>query len=118
MTAVEYTDEFGSWWQGLTEAEQESVAHAVGLLEAKGPTLGHPHSSRVAGSRHSHMRELRVQHRGRPYRVFYALDPRRAAILLSAGDKTGDDRFYERLTPIADRLYDEHLEALKRERLI
>lgn len=115
MTEVEYTDEFGSWWQALSEAEQESVAHAVGLLEAKGPTLGHPHSSGVAGSRHSHMRELRVQHQGRPYRVFYAFDPRRAAILLIAGDKTGDDRFYEWMTPIADRLYDQHLEQLKRE---
>ena len=61
------------------------------------------------------MRELRVQHQGRPYRVFYAFDPRRAAILLIGGDKTGDSRFYERLTPIADRLFDEHLEQLKRE---
>jgi hypothetical protein len=115
VTEVEYTDEFGSWWQGLSETEQESVAYAVGLLEAKGPTLGHPHSSGVERSRHSHMRALRVQHQGRPYRVFYAFDPRRAAILLIAGDKTGDDRFYERMTPMADRLYDEHLEQLKRE---
>jgi len=52
-----------------------------------------------------------------PYRVFYAFDPRRAAILLIAGDKTGDNRLYERMTPIADRLYDEHLEQLKREGL-
>jgi len=64
------------------------------------------------------MRELRVQHRGRPIRIFYAFDPRRAAILLIAGDKTGDERFYERLTPVADRLYDEHLAQLRRERLI
>lgn len=56
------------------------------------------------------MRELRVQHQGRPYRVFYAFDPRRKAILLIAGDKTGDGRFYERMIPEADRLYDEHLD--------
>jgi len=87
----------------------------VGLLEAKGPTLGHPYSSGVAGSRHGHMRELRIQHQGRPIRAFYAFDPRRTAILLIAGDKTGDDRFYDRMVPIADRLYDEHLEELKRE---
>lgn len=61
------------------------------------------------------MRELRIQHQGRPVRVFYALDPRRAAILLVAGDKTGDDRFYDRMVPIADRLYDEHLDQLKRD---
>lgn len=64
------------------------------------------------------MRELRVQHQGRPYRVLYAFDPRRAAILLIAGDKTGDDRFYERVVPIADRLYDDHLAQLRREGLI
>jgi hypothetical protein len=61
---------------------------------------------------------IRVQHQGRPYRVFYAFDPRRSAILLIAGDKTGDDRFYERMVPTADRLYDEHLAQLKREGLI
>ena len=61
------------------------------------------------------MRELRIQHQGRPVRVFYAFGPRRAAILLIAGDKTGDDRFYDRLVPIADRLYDEHLDQLKRD---
>ena len=64
------------------------------------------------------MRELRVQHAGRPIRVFYAFDPRRTAILLLAGDKTGDDRWYSIHVPLADRLYDEHLETLKREGLI
>jgi len=61
------------------------------------------------------MRELRIQHRGRPYRVLYAFDPRRTAILLLGGDKTGDDRWYERYIPRADDLYDEHLAELRRE---
>jgi hypothetical protein len=61
------------------------------------------------------MRELRVQHRGRPYRVLYAFDPRRAAILLIGGDKTGNVRWYEDHVPLADRLYDEHLAALRKE---
>ena len=86
----------------------------VGLLEAKGPALRYPHSSGVAGSKHPHMRELRVQHQGRPYRVFYAFDPLRKAILLIAGDKTGDDRFYQRMVPVADRLYDQHLDEIER----
>ena len=64
------------------------------------------------------MRELRIQSRGRPIRVFYAFDPRRTAILLIGGDKTGDDRFYKRFVPIADRLYDEHLQELIDEGLI
>jgi hypothetical protein len=112
---VEYTDEFGDWWNGLTEAEQESVDASVHLLEERGPQLAQPHSSGIARSKHPHMRELRVQHRGRPYRVLYAFDPRRAAILLIGGDKTGNDRWYEEHVPLADRLYDEHLAALRKE---
>ena len=59
---VEYTDELGHWWASLTEAEQESIDASVRLLEAKGPHLGYPHTSGIAGSKHAHMRELRIQH--------------------------------------------------------
>ncbi len=115
---VEYTDEFGRWWESLSEGEQESVAASVGLFEECGPMLGYPHSSGVRASRHGHMRELRTQHDGRPLRTLYAFDPRRAAILLLGGDKTGDDRWYEINVPVADRLYDEHLTQLRREGLL
>jgi hypothetical protein len=64
------------------------------------------------------MRELRIQSGGQPIRVFYAFDPLRAAILLIGGDKTGDDRFYEVFVPIADDLYDQHLEILRKEGLL
>jgi hypothetical protein len=110
---VEYTDEFEQWWSSLREDEQESVAVAVALLEARGPHLGYPHSSGVHGSRYPHMRELRIQHGGRPIRVLYGFDPRRVALLLIGGDKTGDDRWYERFIPLADDLYQEHLERLQ-----
>jgi len=62
------------------------------------------------------MRELRIQHRGRPYGVLYAFDPRRTAILLMGGDKTGDDRWYEKNVPLADRLLDQHLAGLRKKR--
>lgn len=61
------------------------------------------------------MKELRVQHEGRPYRVFFAFDPRRCAMLLIGGDKTGKDRFYEEMVPMADAIYAEHLRELERE---
>jgi len=64
------------------------------------------------------MRELRVQHEGRPYRILYAFDPRRCAILLLGGDKTGDNRWYDVHVPKADRLYDTHIETLEKEGLI
>lgn len=115
---IEYTDEFGDWWGALSEAEQESLAASVRLLEERGTNLGFPHSSGINGSKHSHMRELRTQHEGRPYRTLYAFDPRRSAILLIGGDKTGDGRWYDVNVPVADRLYDEHLEQLRKEGLI
>ena len=115
---VEYTDEFSGWWDGLNETEQESVAASVRLLAMEGPRLPYPHSSGIQGSKHGHMRELRVQYEGRPYRILYAFDPRRAAILLLGGDKTGNDRWYEENVPKADRLYDEYLELLRKEGLI
>jgi len=113
---IEYTDEFGLWWDSLTDAEQISVDAYVRKLEQRGPNLPFPYSSGINGSRHAHMRELRVQSGGKPLRVFYAFDPRRMAILLIGGDKTGDQRFYERMIPIADDLYDEHLTALAKEK--
>ena len=112
---VEYTDAFEVWWNGLTLDEQEDVDASVRLLQRFGPNLPRPHSDTVKGSRHPNMKELRIQHKGRPFRVLYAFDPRRCAILLLGGEKTGDDRWYERMIPIADRLYDEHLAALERE---
>jgi hypothetical protein len=112
---VEYTDEFENWWESLDEDEQESVTSSVLLLEARGPMLGYPFSSGIQESKHSHMRELRVQHAGRPYRVLYAFDPRRVAILLIGGDKTGDDRWYEKYVSLADKIYEAHMEALQKE---
>jgi hypothetical protein len=118
MWQVEYTDEFAEWWETLTLAEQASLEAAVRSLERFGPRLSRPYADTVKGSRHSNMKELRTQCKGRPLRTFFALDPRRSAILLIGGDKTGDDRFYERMLPLADKLYDKYLQELRDEGLI
>jgi hypothetical protein len=118
MWQVEYTDEFGRWWETLSPAEQASLDASVRLLEEVGPQLSRPHADTVKGSRHANMKELRTPSKGQPLRTFFAFDPRRTAILLIGGDKTGDTRFYERMIPLADRLYDEHLEELREEGLI
>lgn len=112
---VEYTDEFEYWWEELSDSEQRSVAHYVKLLQDYGVTLRHPYSSGITTSRHSSMRELRVQHEGRPYRVLYIFDLRRAAILLIGGDKTGDNLWYEKNVPAADKIYDNCLDELRKE---
>ena len=118
MWAVEYTDEFGKWWKGLSEGQQDDATAVVELLEEDGPRLRFPRSSGIEGSKHEHMRELRVQSSGNPIRIFYAFDPRRVAILLIGGDKIGSSRFYEEYIPIADRLYDEHIVQISKEGLI
>jgi hypothetical protein len=116
--SVEHTDEFADWYQGLNETQQDDMTAVALLLIEQGPQLPFPYSSGINGSKHTHMRELRVQSGGRPLRVFYAFDPRRTAILLIGGDKTGDNRFYERMVPIADVLYDAYIAELKKEGLI
>jgi hypothetical protein len=111
-------DEFAEWYGGLSEAQQEDIVAAGLLLMEMGPQLPFPYSSGVNGSKHPHMREPRVQSGGRPLRVFYAFDPRRSAILLIGGDKTGDNRFYGRMVPIADELYDVYIAEIRKEGLI
>ena len=111
---VEYTDQFFDWWQRLSEGDQRSIDFAVEHLQDKGPALGRPLVDTIAGSRHAHMKELRP--RGGNLRVLFAFDPRRVAILLIGGDKTDEwNAWYRRMIPVADDLYDEHLETLKRE---
>lgn len=115
---VEYTDQFAEWWDGLALLEQEALAAVIVNLQRHGAALAFPYSSGVRLSQHPHMRELRVQHRGKPYRILYAFDPRRVAILLIGGDKTGNDRWYEEMVPLADRLYNEHIRTLNDEGLL
>ena len=118
MWNIEITDEFLAWWSALDESQQDSLQASIELLESEGPALGRPHADTVNGSRHANMKELRTQHKGSPLRTFFAFDPRRSAILLIGGDKTGDKRFYDRMIPLADQLYDDYLVELKKEGLI
>jgi len=83
------------------------------LLEAFGPTLPRPHADVIVQSRHPNMKELRGKVNERQLRVLFAFDPRRTAILLLGGDKTGDPGWYERYVPIADNLLDQHLRELE-----
>lgn len=115
---VEYTDEFEQWYVTLDEATQDSIDVTVELLEERGPNLPFPYSSSIEGSRHRNMRELRVQHKGDPYRILYAFDPRRVAVLLLGGNKKGNDRWYQENVPKADKLYDELLKELDDQGLV
>ena len=110
---VEYTDEFEVWWNGLNEEEQVEIDRKVHLLEAFGPTLPRPHADVIVQSRHPNMKELRGKVKERHLRVLFAFDPRRTAIPLLGGDKSGDPGWYDRFVPIADELFDQHLRELE-----
>jgi hypothetical protein len=116
MDAVEVvaTDEFSGWYGDLDDADRENVQVKVDLLQSAGVALGHPNSSAIEGCRYA-IRELRIQSKGRPLRVFYAFDPRRNAVLLLGGDKTGltDQRFYGEYVPKAERIWEDYLEETK-----
>ncbi len=109
---VEFTDQFGEWWDTLTVSEQQSIDAAVRVLEQRGPGLGRPLVNTVEGSRHANMKELRAS----TTRVLFAFDPTRSAILLIGGDKRDRwQQFYAEMIPLADQLFDEHLAELEKE---
>jgi len=115
MWLIEYTDEFEGWWNTLTEMAQSDVAAIVGLLEKCGPNLQFPYTSGIHNAQYKHIRELRVQHQGKPYRILYAFDPCRHIILLIGGNKTDHKQWYTKFVPIADALYAQHLTELEKE---
>ena len=112
---VEFTDEFEQWWNSLSRDEQEEISAKVELLEERGPTLPRPHSDVIVTSEHANMKELRGSVNERELRVLYAFDPKRVALLLIGGDKTGEPTWYDRFVPIADKLFANHLKQLKKE---
>lgn len=106
-TEVLICTEFENWWNSLNVDEQKSIAVVVDMLQDRGVLLPFPYSSGIAASKKH--RELRIQHAGQPYRVLYAFDPERNAVLLLGGNKTGDNRWYEANVPRAEKLFTEYL---------
>lgn len=111
---VEFTDEFESWWLEQTELVQEKCAVVVDLLMREGPQLGFPYSTDIKGTS-SALRELRVQCGGHPYRILYAFDPKRHALLILGGDKTGNDRWYDENVPRAEKIFQQYLMEIEEE---
>jgi hypothetical protein len=111
---VEFTDQFDEWWSDLTAEEQEAITAAVMFLEERGPALGRPLVETIKHSRHANMKELIPP--ASNIRVLFAFDPRRAAILLIRGDKSGKwNAWYDQMVPLADDLFDEHVQELASE---
>ncbi len=105
-------EDFSAWFETLDEAEQDEISAGLVLLSTYGPQLGRPRVDSVRGSQYSNMKELRLQIAGSPWRILFAFDPERAAILLVGGNKSGAKRWYETNVPIADARFQRHLDNL------
>lgn len=112
MWTVITTDLFNEWFEQQDEATQEKILAGLLVLEQHGPSLGRPLVDTVYDSKFTNMKELRIQHRGRPLRAFFAFDPLRQAIVLCIGDKGSKKRFYKDMLDIADEQYKLHLSTL------
>jgi hypothetical protein len=105
------SEEFDAWFSTLDEASVVAVASDINVLSIFGPQLGRPRVDTLGGSRHPNLKELRTHHGHHQYRIAFAFDPKRQAIILCAGDKTGvnQERFYKKLISQADSIFDRHL---------
>lgn len=112
---VRFADEFDPEFDELPEIVQDELLARAKLLEAFGPELGRPHVDTLNASRHPNMKELRFNADDGVWRVAFAFDPERIAILLVAADKAGikERRFYRRLIKVADERFDNHLQREK-----
>ena len=109
---IEVSDEFAEWYDSLDVAECRSIHTGIDALERFGPALGRPYVDSIKRSQFPNMKELRIQHQGRPYRILFAFDPRRCAYLILGGDKTGSESWYVDAIRQADRVYAKHLKEI------
>jgi hypothetical protein len=114
MWTIDRTKEIASWIKDLDDDAKEAIYKSLLILKEFGPLLGRPYADSVNESKHKNMKELRVTNKKRLYRILFVFDPERTALLLIGGDKRGDKRFYQRMIPLADKLYDQHLEELRK----
>lgn len=112
------SENFKIWRDGLNNAELEDIQASLYLLRTMGVNLPYPHSSKIYYSpiKTDHMRELRIQHKGKPYRILYAFDPERKAVILLGGDKSKNKNWYKKHVPLADKIYQEYIKTVKGDR--
>ena len=110
---IMFDPEFRIWFYQQEKGLQDEAFAVLCILEEFGPKLGRPRVDTLEGSDFQNMKELRIQYKGEPWRILFAFDPKRQAILLVGGNKTGNNRWYKENIPIADKRYKKYLETLK-----
>lgn len=112
---VLFDEGFAEWLDALPANLRRKIVGHIELLEKLGPNLGRPRVNGVKGSTYPNMKELRVQYKGDAWRVLFAFDTRRNAVLLVGGNQAGNQRWYVESIPVADQRFRRHLESLKDE---
>ena len=114
MWEIKRTEELAKWTRALDGDAREAILKNIIILKEIGPNLGRPYVDTLKQSRHKNMKELRIQNKKRLFRILFIFDPDRKAVLLIGGDKYGDKRFYEKIIPIADNLFDKYLASRRK----
>ena len=114
MWEIKRTEELAKWTKTLNDDAREAILKNIIILKEIGPNLGRPYVDTLKQSRHKNMKELRIQNKKRLFRILFIFDPDRKAVLLIGGDKYGDKRFYEKIIPIADNLFDKYLASRRK----
>jgi hypothetical protein len=113
---IDATDIYDAWFDSQADDVQDAILAHLKALAVEGPRLGRPYCDTLHGSRQGNLKELRVQVGGDPYRVLFAFDSERCAVLLLGGNKRGDKRWYETHIPQAEKLFDAWEEQRRRRR--
>jgi hypothetical protein len=112
---VIFDPDFRIWFYEQEPGLQDEIFAIIKILAESGPKLGRPRVDTLKGSAFNNMKELRIQHQGEPWRILFAFDPLRQAILLVGGNKSGNKRWYKENISLADRRYEQYLETLEEE---
>jgi hypothetical protein len=112
---VIFDPDFRVWFYEQEQGFQDEAFAVITILAESGPMLGRPRVDTLNASAFKNLKELRIQYQGQPWRILFAFDPKRQAILLVGGNKTGDDRWYQKNIPIAEERYSRYLETLEEE---
>ncbi|MBX9723620.1 MAG: type II toxin-antitoxin system RelE/ParE family toxin [Candidatus Obscuribacterales bacterium] len=110
-----YLDHYENWLNEQEEELQDEAFAQLEVLKKFGPTLGRPRVDTLKSSKLANLKELRFFFKGAPIRILFAFDPKKQGVIMLGGDKTGDNRWYQRNIPIAEKLYAAHLEKQRKE---
>lgn len=112
---INFAEPFKEWWDTLERDLKKALLKQIGFLEHYGPHLSRPYADTLHDTTIANLKELRLKYQNQPYRIIYAFDPKREALLLIGGNKASSKRWYKQMIPKAEAIFNAHLQALREE---